>query len=80
MARYEHGTLLVTITDGRPGKIDFLSTGGDEAVSPESAGLRLQMNALDLLSAAGWDLLGPPAVTSSQGGLIKEYLLRRPKG
>ncbi|MEJ5946436.1 hypothetical protein WDZ17_14155 [Pseudokineococcus basanitobsidens] len=79
MAHHEHGTLLVTITDGQPGKIDFLTTGGDETVSPGSAALRSQMNALDLLSSAGWDVLGPPAVTSSQGGLIKEYLLRRPK-
>ncbi|MGY2074845.1 hypothetical protein [Blastococcus sp. SYSU DS0828] len=79
MAHYEHGTLLVTITEGRPGKINFLTTGDDETVNPESASLRRQMDALDVLSADGWELLGPPAVTPSQGGLMKEYLLRRPK-
>ena len=57
MTHYEHGTLLVSITEGRPGKIDFLTTGDDETVNPESASLRRQMDALDVLSAGGWELL-----------------------
>lgn len=79
MTHYEHGTLLVTITEGRPGKIDFLTTADDETMNPESASLRRQMTALDVLSANSWELLGPPAVTPSQGGLMKEYLFRRAK-
>ena len=37
------------------------------------------MDAPDVLSD-GWELLGPPAVTPSQGGLMRKYVLRRPKG
>jgi hypothetical protein len=79
MEQWEHGTLVITAGQGRPGCIEFLTASDEETVSHESAALGRQMNALNVLSEDGWELVGPPAIVQASDGMMKEYLLRRPK-
>ena len=79
MDQHPHGLADVAVQDE-----PFAYYGTERSASPHwvnevTAASLYALMTLDVLSAGGWELLGPPAVTPSQGGLMKEYLLRRPK-
>lgn len=77
--QWEHGTLVVRPPSSRPGKIEFLTANDEETVSHENASPQKVMNALDVLSTDGWELVGGPTAVQADGVITTSYLLRRPQ-
>lgn len=76
MDAFEHGTLAHNTRE----RVLRFHTADGATDAADSTEARHVLTTLDGLSADGWELLGPPTVSTIDGVTTTSYLLRRPQG